>query len=194
MSKNCDISSLLVIGLVAERPRHAYEVEACIKERNFREWTTIGFSSIYALLDRLEREGLVESKREAVEKRPARRIYRPTAAGLAILQEGVTALLAQPTDHRSPICVALALSAGSPPQDLVEPLERLSQKAAEALAALDAREAEAREQWWNPVLAAVFAHDRALIEAEARWARDTARALAESPSEEWSAPQEWPAS
>ncbi len=190
MSKNDDISSLLVLGLVAERPRHAYEVEACIRERKLRQWTAIGFSSLYALLDRLEREGLLQSTRETVGKRPARRTYSITDEGLARVRKGVTALLETPTEHRSPICVALALSAGTPPQELVAPLERLSANADAALVLLEQREQAARAQWWSPVLAATFAHDRALIEAEAKWARETARALADAASQP-SAWQEW---
>jgi DNA-binding PadR family transcriptional regulator len=188
LSKEYDVSTLLVLGLIAERSRHAYEVEACINERNFRHWTAIGFSSIYALLDRLEREGLLESARETVDKRPARRVYSPTPVGLAHLQGGIMHLLEQPTVHRSPICVALALSAGCPPRDLIEPLEGLAQNAAAALTDLDAREQEARSRWWTPALAAIFDHDRALIEAEAAWARGTARTFAEAGSE----PPSWP--
>jgi DNA-binding PadR family transcriptional regulator len=48
------------LTLVAERPRHGYEIERVIEERGMREWTEIGFSSIYYLLKKLEREGLIE--------------------------------------------------------------------------------------------------------------------------------------
>ncbi len=183
MAKKYDVTALLVIGLIAERPRHAYEVETCIKERNFRQWTAIGFSSIYALLNRLERDGLLESTREAVGARPARRTYSVTESGRERTREGVAALLAEPTVHRSAICVALALSAASPPGDLVAPLEQLAKTAEEALASLAEREQAARAHWWTPVIAAIFDHDRALIEAEAAWATRTARALADGDAE-----------
>ena len=40
-------SELLLLGLVAEMPRHGYELEQVIEQRGMREWTQIGFSSIY---------------------------------------------------------------------------------------------------------------------------------------------------
>jgi DNA-binding PadR family transcriptional regulator len=39
-------AELTVLGLVAEVPRHGYELEAIVAERGIREWTALGFSSI----------------------------------------------------------------------------------------------------------------------------------------------------
>ena len=72
-------SELLVLGLVAEMPRHGYDLEHVIAERAMREWTQIGFSSIYYLLNKLEKKGLVEAKAPASAK--AKKIYNMTAAG-----------------------------------------------------------------------------------------------------------------
>jgi DNA-binding PadR family transcriptional regulator len=46
-----------------------------------REWTQIGFSSIYFVLGKLERMGLVTAKRPADASSKARRIYAVTKAG-----------------------------------------------------------------------------------------------------------------
>ena len=35
----------LVLGLVAEMPRHGYELERVIEQRGMREWTQIGLPS-----------------------------------------------------------------------------------------------------------------------------------------------------
>ncbi len=72
-------SELLVLGLVAEMPRHGYDLEHIIAERAMREWTQIGFSSIYYLLNKLEKKGLVEAEMPASAK--AKKIYKMTAAG-----------------------------------------------------------------------------------------------------------------
>ena len=40
-------AELAVLSLVVEAPRHGYEIEQAIAERGMREWTEIGFSSIY---------------------------------------------------------------------------------------------------------------------------------------------------
>ena len=50
---------LAVFTLLGEASRHGYEIERLIEERGFREWTAIAFSSIYFLLGRLEKRGLV---------------------------------------------------------------------------------------------------------------------------------------
>lgn len=65
-------AELVLLGLVAERPRHGYELEAVIADRGVREWTALGFSSIYYVLNKLESRGLVSSERApAARRRPA---------------------------------------------------------------------------------------------------------------------------
>ena len=56
---NLTDAELLVLGLVAEMPRHGYQLEQVIEERGMREWTRIGFSSIYFVLGKLRKMGLV---------------------------------------------------------------------------------------------------------------------------------------
>ena len=45
---------LAILSLIAEKPRHGYDIEQVIEARGMREWTEIGFSSIYYLLNKLE--------------------------------------------------------------------------------------------------------------------------------------------
>ena len=40
-------AELVVLSLIAEKPRHGYEIEVVIEARGMREWTEVGFSSIY---------------------------------------------------------------------------------------------------------------------------------------------------
>jgi DNA-binding PadR family transcriptional regulator len=72
-------SELLVLGLVAEMPRHGYELEQVIKQRGMREWTQIGFSSIYFVLGKLEKKGLVKADTPATAK--AQKSYTLTRTG-----------------------------------------------------------------------------------------------------------------
>ena len=51
-------AELAILSLVAETPRHGYEIEQVIERRGMREWTEVGFSSIYYLLKKLETDGL----------------------------------------------------------------------------------------------------------------------------------------
>ncbi len=54
-------SELLLLGLVAEMPRHGYELDQVIEQRGMRQWAHIAFSSIYFVLGKLERLGLTQS-------------------------------------------------------------------------------------------------------------------------------------
>jgi DNA-binding PadR family transcriptional regulator len=84
-------ADLLVLGLVSEMPRHGYELEQVIERRGMREWTQIGFSSIYFVLGKLQRLGLVTAVKARGEK--ARKTFSLTAAGRTTLVERTLAAL-----------------------------------------------------------------------------------------------------
>src|SRR5262245_19031544 len=86
-------SELLVLGLVAEMPRHGYELEQLIERRGMREWTQIGFSSIYFVLGNLEKKGLITAETPASAR--ARKSYTVTRTGRkALVNQTLTALKA----------------------------------------------------------------------------------------------------
>ena len=69
-------AELAILSLIAETPRHGYDIEQTIENRGMREWTEIGFSSIYYLLNKLEKTGFVGSELIATHGRgSARRVW-----------------------------------------------------------------------------------------------------------------------
>ena len=46
-------AELAILSLIAQQPCHGYEIEQIIEERGMREWTEVGFSSIYYLLKKM---------------------------------------------------------------------------------------------------------------------------------------------
>jgi len=75
-------AELAILSLIIEQPRHGYNLEQVIEERGMRNWTEIGFSSIYYILRKLEKAGLIESHTEPSEgKGPGRKVYQVTSAG-----------------------------------------------------------------------------------------------------------------
>lgn len=88
-------SETAILGLLAERPMHGYELDDVIAARGMRAWTEIGFSSIYFLLQKLQKKGLVRQ-----EGRPAtpkgRKAYAITDAGRTTLGAACLDLLAAP--------------------------------------------------------------------------------------------------
>ncbi len=99
-TKSLTDAELLVLGLVAEMPRHGYELEQVIEERGMREWTQIGFSSIYFVLGKLKKMRLVTAKRPA--GRNMRRTYAVTDMGReALVVQTVAALRNVRPSHSS---------------------------------------------------------------------------------------------
>ncbi len=88
-------SAVIVLGLLAEAPAHPYDLNKKLDERGYRNWTSIGFSSIYSILRGLEKEGLVEVREEVVESR-TRTIYHLTPLGRSSLIAEVTRILIHP--------------------------------------------------------------------------------------------------
>jgi len=58
-------AELAILSLIAQQPRHGYEIEQVIEERGMRDWTEVGFSSIYYLLNKLEKDSLIEGHVES---------------------------------------------------------------------------------------------------------------------------------
>lgn len=89
--KSLTDSEFLVLGLLAEMPRHGYELEHVIAQRGMREWTQIGFSSIYYVLGKLEERSLVKAGIPDTAK--AKKSYQITSTGRATLVDQTLAAL-----------------------------------------------------------------------------------------------------
>lgn len=95
-------AELVILHLLAEKPRHGYEIEEVIEERGMREWTAIGFSSIYYLLNKLERAGLVEKSAAEADRGPSRNVFNLTRAGYQALHQGaITSLAGHRGDYQT---------------------------------------------------------------------------------------------
>ena len=104
-SKELTNAELLLLGLVAEMPRHGYELERVIEQRGMREWTQIGFSSIYFVLGKLEKIGLVAAEKPAGAK--ARKTFSLTHAGKRRLEEQTRAALGEHRPTHSAVLLGM---------------------------------------------------------------------------------------
>jgi PadR family transcriptional regulator, regulatory protein PadR len=80
------VLDLCALAVMAEGPVYGYELTKRLRERGL---TIVGEGSIYPLLARLEREGLVETYRAASNGGPPRKYYRPSHAGKQALAAGI---------------------------------------------------------------------------------------------------------
>jgi len=74
----------LILGILAEHSAHGYNIEKIIEMRGMRKWTEIGFSSIYYVLDKLEKKGLAFSKSARGKEKKE---FSITKLGLNVLKE-----------------------------------------------------------------------------------------------------------
>ena len=84
----------VVLGLLAEQPMHGYDVLERFRQRGMGFWVELSRASVYQVLRRLEREGLVTGRNQAGRAGPDRRIFRITRSGRARLGEGVAQMSA----------------------------------------------------------------------------------------------------
>lgn len=87
---NLSNAELAILSLIAERPRHGYELEQIIEERGMRNWTEVAFSSIYFILNGLVKKGLaISSLQPAAGRGPTKKVYNATPQGYAALHDGI---------------------------------------------------------------------------------------------------------
>ena len=160
-------AELAVLTLVAERPRHGYEIERVIEERGMREWTEIGFSSIYYLLKKLEREGLIEGQLEAARRGAARKVYCLTSAGREAVRAGVIEALSVPHRCYPPLQLGLANLASVPLAEVLAALQEHREALGKQLAQLQARRES--QQPLPSFVDAMFDYSATMIQAEKGW-------------------------
>jgi DNA-binding PadR family transcriptional regulator len=164
-SKTLTDAELLVLGLVAEMPRHGYELDQVIEQRGLREWTQIGFSSIYFVLGRLEKLEYVVSEAPAGAK--AKKVFRVTRIGQAALAEqSLTALRTVRPSYNS---VLLGM-AHWPVLKRKEALGSLEERgAAVALEMERLGEIQVTQQPLPDYIEALFEYALGQLRAEAEW-------------------------
>jgi DNA-binding PadR family transcriptional regulator len=160
-------AELAILSLVAERPRHGYEIERVIREREMPEWTEIGFSSIYYLLKKLEREALIEGHLVAAGPGPARRVYHQTPRGQKALRAGLLDALAVPRRCYPPVQLGLVNLPAIPLAEAVAALRQRRDALNDRLQRV--RAARARQRPLPFFVDATFDHSTTMIEAELTW-------------------------
>ena len=74
----------IVLAILLERSAYGYEITAWLREQGFSD---IAEGTVYALLVRIEKRGLVDVEKVASEKGPPRKVYSLNAQGREDLEE-----------------------------------------------------------------------------------------------------------
>lgn len=84
-----------VLALLSGKPAHGYELKASFEEAVGEQWGGLNIGHLYQILDRLARDGLVESERHPQPVKPDRLVYEITPAG----QEELSRWLTEPSQR-----------------------------------------------------------------------------------------------
>lgn len=172
MKKTISETELTILHLLSERPRHGYEIEEVIEARGMREWTAIGFSSIYYLLNKLEkgsggRDSLARSWLEQGARGPARKVYGITRAGMAALKDGALEALSNPEGGSQSLLLGLANLPILEPGEAINALKKQRQGLLQRQARILGKAAEQA-----PIphfVEALFDYSMSMIQARLDW-------------------------
>ncbi len=164
-------SELALLTLLVEGPQHGYQLEQVIEGRGLREWTEIGFSSIYYLLNKMQKAGWVTSEVVPEAGKPSRRVYCLTEEGMAVTTQAVHQRLAAPRYLSGDFMLGLANQILITPEERLAALRTYRDTLAERYVDVEAKWQRAR----TPVTPAtgvvndLFDHSLKMIAAEMVW-------------------------
>ena len=70
-----------VLALLATEPAHGYALKGSFEQAVGEQWGGLNIGHLYQILDRLTRDGLIESQRQPQPVKPDRLVHRITPAG-----------------------------------------------------------------------------------------------------------------
>jgi DNA-binding PadR family transcriptional regulator len=127
--------ALAVLISLAEQPMHPYEVATMLRQRHKQESVRLNYGSLYAVVDSLERRGLVAPQgTERSGRLPERTVYRLTDAGRIEAHDWLTELISTPHQDYPAFTAALAFLPALPPEDVVTLLRERAQHLESGLA------------------------------------------------------------
>jgi DNA-binding PadR family transcriptional regulator len=168
---NISNAELAILSLVAEQAVYGYQIEKIIEERGMREWTEIGFSSIYYLLNKLEKKGWIISRiQKSVIQGPARRVFSITPIGLDFCQRESLSALSEPQPTPSHFQLGLANIPMLDNSEILKALKHYEKTLIQKKMGLDRK--EKRYGIGIPThVRTLFEHSIQSIEAEISWVR-----------------------
>lgn len=182
-------TELAILGLVAEGPRYGYQIEQDIEARGMRNWTEIGFSSIYYILNKLESSGWLESQRQIEEvaekgRGLARRVYRLTESGQVAFREAVHQRLSHPRPRTGDFDLGLANLPALTPEESIAALQTYREDLKQRLEGVRAKwqaDRAAAGPFFPPHVSALFEHSLAMIAADLAWVEQYLADLSKQP-------------
>ncbi len=107
----------VIAGLLNEGPSYGYEIEKKIEDRGVRNWTPIGFSSIYNILRKLLNAGFA-TQTSRIVKGKVQQVYELTAAGQQALIDQIKRAIRTVEFQYDDFSIAISNTIGMPSEDI----------------------------------------------------------------------------
>jgi DNA-binding PadR family transcriptional regulator len=115
--------ALAVLVTLYERAMHPYEVAQTLRTRAKEESVRLNYGSLYAVVEALEKRGLIAARETVREgKRPERTIYEITDLGAREMIDWMTELIGSPAKEYPKFMAGLSFLAALTPEDALQAL------------------------------------------------------------------------
>ena len=109
-----------VLALLADKPAHGYELKISFEQAVGDQWGGLNIGHLYQILDRLSRDGLIESERQPQPVKPDRVVHHLTAAGRSELERWLSEPRARQRGYRDDFFLKLMAAAQAKDQQTLD--------------------------------------------------------------------------
>ena len=168
--------ALAVLACLAERPMHPYEMAATMRTRGQDASIRLNYGSLYGVVERLLKRGLIEEQEVMREgRRPERTVYRITDDGHAEVDAWLAELLGTTAKEFPQFEAGLSLMGVLSPERVVDLLDRRVVALQERLSELDAIVAAATGNGVPRLFLAEMDYERVVVDADCVFTEQLAR-------------------
>jgi DNA-binding PadR family transcriptional regulator len=159
--------ALAVLGCLAERPMHPYEISTTLRSRGKEQSIRLNYGSLYSVVESLQKHGLVAARETTREgRRPERTVYEITGAGQDEFEDWLAELLSTPVRDFTSLEAGLSLMPGLPPDEVARLLAERADRLRMEIGALDAALAVTAERKLPDLFVIESRFRRCLLSAE----------------------------
>lgn len=101
--------STLILGILYENERNPYEITKMLKELKLRKWFSVADSTVYATINNLRKQGLVDGTTSKEGRFPEKTVYSITTEGEFELHSTISSYLEKNDPDGSKFDIAILL-------------------------------------------------------------------------------------
>jgi DNA-binding PadR family transcriptional regulator len=173
--------ALAVLACLVEKPMHPYEISTTLRTRGKEKSIKLNYGSLYAVVESLQKHGLVTARETTREgRRPERTVYEITTRGVEEFEDWLAELLSTPIRDFTSLEAGLSLMAGLPPGEVARLLDDRCTKLRSELRALDAELAECEAMGLPELFIVESTYRRHMLQAELEFVADLSQRIRSS--------------